>query len=499
MAVQKLSQIKPAMNPPVTTDQLVGVIGGTTDNLISVSQLKTAFGIARGLRYGPTWPANYPNAPTIALQGPGGNSPVNSLAVPNIPYTGQPVSLATSVAASSGNVLTFSGTGPRGITTNVMPGNPVIHSVPTPAISVGTTVIAVTPTTITLSNNLIGTVASGDSINIGQPVVSFLGLLPVFKTQSGSNYFTNGANGNWSSETFAIEFDYFGADMDVVFRAVGTTANFWVFVDGQPTTTAPFSEASLTAGSLYRLRITFNNVSDSVARLRRLRVWMSAADFGGIDTGATDTVSIVAQNYIKMAFYGDSWVEGALGAAPHQTIPVVAAQMLNAFPFNCGQVGTGYTASGGGAPKGAFTDSARLSTLGQTAADVVVVLGSVNDNSSNQSAVQAAAAAVFSSIRSSLPNAQIFAFGVQPNPASLGAPATYRPINAGVAAAAAAANIHFIDLLNNDWITGTGNTSALAGNGNADVMIGSDGINPQPGNGTEYFGRRMAAVIAPSV
>lgn len=39
MAVKKLSQIAPAVSAPAATDQLVGVTGGTTDNLYSVTQI----------------------------------------------------------------------------------------------------------------------------------------------------------------------------------------------------------------------------------------------------------------------------------------------------------------------------------------------------------------------------------------------------------------------------------------------------------------------------
>jgi hypothetical protein len=42
MAALKLSQISAASSPPATSDQVVAVIGGTTDNLVSVGQLQGA-------------------------------------------------------------------------------------------------------------------------------------------------------------------------------------------------------------------------------------------------------------------------------------------------------------------------------------------------------------------------------------------------------------------------------------------------------------------------
>lgn len=44
MTVQKLSQIAPAGSPPALTDQIVGVTGGTTDNLFTLTQIQTTIG-----------------------------------------------------------------------------------------------------------------------------------------------------------------------------------------------------------------------------------------------------------------------------------------------------------------------------------------------------------------------------------------------------------------------------------------------------------------------
>lgn len=461
-------------------------------DIAAVPIFKRAQSFAKeALRYAPTWPAVYAVPPTLALSGPGGSSPINSGSPTKIPYTGQPVGYATNAASASGNVLNFAST------TNVIVGMPVTHGVATSAIPAGTTVLSKTSTTVTLSSSVTGSgVASGDLVAFGISVVSFLGIVPVYKTQFGVSYYTNGCNASWTPEVYAVEFDCFSPDIAIRFRAVSSTANFWVWVDGQPVSSAPSNTTGLSNGSLYWYRITFNNAGDSTARMRRVRVYMNLADFGGIDISPTDTVSPVQQVYPKLAIYGDSWAEGALGAIPgQQTIGAVAAQVLGTVPFICGQGGTGYTTNGGGGGKAAYTDAGRLSALAQTSADIVLMIGSINDNASSPSAVQTATAASISSVQASLPNAKIIVAGVQPTPTAL-ASSTYAALNAAVAAAAVAANVPFVDMLNNDWITGTGYAGNTNGSGNSDIMIGTDANHPVPGNGTDYFGRRIAGVVA---
>ncbi len=274
----------------------------------------------------------------------------------------------------------------------------------------------------------------------------------------------NGCNASWTRPDFAVEFDYYGTAFALGYRPSSTNPTFWVWLDGQPCTAQPSVLSNLSPGSYYRHVVTFNNATDSAARWRKIRVYMSLADFGGLEISPTDVVAASRVVYPKIAVYGDSWTEGALIATAFtQNFPFILAQRLGAVPYRCGQGGTGYIANGGGGAKAAYTDPARLAAVIATGADIVLVVGSVNDVGQSTATMQAAATTVFSTLKAGLPNAQIIAIGVQPNSGSIPTTATsYQQPNAGVKAAAAAAGVAFFDALSANLVYGTGHAGANA-------------------------------------
>ncbi len=443
---------------------------------------------------GPIWPSVFANPPTLSNVGPGGASPINGGAPRTTAYNGQILSKPAATASATGAVLSFASV------TDIVPGMAVTHGVANPNIPAGTTVVSVSGGTVTLSSAVTGSgVAAGDTICFGNSVVSFLGFSPVFITQYGSNYIGNGVNASGTRPPYAIEFDHYGTDLALVYRAVATYPAFWVFVDGQPATSAPVQLSGLSPGSLYRYRIRFNNAADSAARLRRIRIYMSLADFGGIEFEPTAAIIPAPSTSPKIALYGDSWVEGALNPVPFtQVIASAFGQMFGAVTYICGQGGTGFLADGGDGTKAAYTDATRLAALAATGADVVLIMGSQNDVSSSSTSVQSAASAVITAVQAAMPNAKIILCGVQPNAASLASlnsNLNYRNPNDGVAAAAAAAGLPFIDLLKSGWVYGSGYQGNTQGDGNADILIGTDGTHPTPGLGTDVFARLLAEQV----
>jgi len=97
-----------------------------------------------------------------------------------ITFYGTPTALTTSAATSSGNVLTFAA-----VPYHVIAGLSVYDLTAPSVIPAGTTVVSVTPTTVTLSANVTGAgVGNGDTIN-------FVTSQPTYMTVIGS-----GATGN---------------------------------------------------------------------------------------------------------------------------------------------------------------------------------------------------------------------------------------------------------------------------------------------------------------
>lgn len=131
------------------------------------------------------------------------------------------------------------------------------------------------------------------------------------------------------------------------------------------------------------------------------------------------------------------------------------------------------------------------------APDVVVVQGSVNDSDSSGAAIQAAATALYATIRAGLPNALIYVVGLWLW--ATDSTAAYIAGTAAMAAACATAGIKYIDPYTLGWVTGTGHAGpspALAGNGNADVYVYDTVPHPTQA-GHDYLGTRLAFAIKP--
>jgi lysophospholipase L1-like esterase len=352
---------------------------------------------------------------------------------------------------------------------------------------------AVMPTPPTLSTQGPGGSVSGltGSVPYNTSLVTLRGCLAVLINQFSTDYYYNGVNGDWTPPPFWVEFDYYGDDFALVFRdRVGTSgAQFWVWVDGVPATAGITASTANSAGSKFYYRVQFTSNAQ-----RRIQIMMRLADFGGLVFGPTDTVSPVSESRPKVAFYGDSWIEGALSVTDDVLWPPLVGQALQAETFLCGQGSTGFIATGGGGSKGAYTSSTRLTDLVAAAPDVIVLQGSTNDDGS--SGIQAAAESVIASIVAALPNASIILCGPPITSSTVTANRTANN-TAVLAAATASANvIGTISSVDGGWITGTGTSSAPSGSGNGDVFIGSDGAHLTTAGHTFWATRMYSAIYS---
>jgi hypothetical protein len=438
------------------------------------------------------FPSVYPNPPTVTGAQASTGSNTNPV---QLGFNGTALGLFVKNAATAAgsNVLNFTST------TYVSIGQAVTHRIPSTLVNnipPGTVVVSKTSTTVTISNNVIGTgVAINDNIQFGPQIVSFLGTTP---TPSGFLCMVNTCNGNASPEPYAIEFDYYGVQCDAFFQQGSGTLQYWIWVDGQPCTSdmGLITGASGSSAVVYRVTLAFNNSSDNTARWRRIRIYLNNyANFAGLSIGPTDSVTPTKSFLTTMAAYGDSYVEGTVQTTASKNIYSTLSQIMGwAPPFLCGQGGTGYINNASGATgKAAYTDPVRLAALIATQADIVIVEGSLNDSTFTPAQVTTAATAALTAIVNGMPNSKIYVVGVQ---AITGSPSTANfANNAAVKAVALSLGLLFIDPIDEEWITGTGNTGAPTGFGNADIFVYSDAVHPANASATEYWARRIGADI----
>lgn len=168
-----------------------------------------------------------------------------------------------------------------------------------------------------------------------------------------------------------------------------------------------------------------------------------------------------------------------------------AARLLGATDaWEQGRGGTGYITPGSYAT---FVD--------RVAADVVawapsrlVIWGGYNDNGGSQSAIGAAAASMFSAVKTGLPACQVLVIGCWAPTASLGASITNT--DATIRTAASAAGFPFVSPVSGSVHDSTGTLITTQGawitSGNAAGYIGGDAVHPTDA-GHVYLSRRIVA------
>ena len=188
-----------------------------------------------------------------------------------------------------------------------------------------------------------------------------------------------------------------------------------------------------------------------------------------------------------------------------------ATTILNCFPQylgdllgipnvqNNGVPATGYLANNGGAN---LTVRQRIvPDVVPFAPDLLLITTGFNDGTSNTAALQALQNEVVLTLQTirqqpALANIPIIVCPFGGNHTNTVTYPTEAAIQTGVTRAADPL-VYFIPTVNGPngpWMTGTGNTSAPAGNGNCDIYISSDGTHPNDA-GHAYLAGRMADEI----
>jgi len=183
-------------------------------------------------------------------------------------------------------------------------------------------------------------------------------------------------------------------------------------------------------------------------------------------------------------FLGDS----VAGVSPYY--PNVMSTRMGWTPTRDQIGGSGFLAGSAGQ-----TYRERLTDCIAAAPDVAVVQGSPNDVYWTNAALAVEFALFFAELRAGLPDAKIYAIAPWPKGAAgLGESKTVMGQYLQTAVQKFTIAGEYLDWT--AWLTGTGYEGALAGDGNSDAYIGTDGVHPNAA-GAAYLGTRLAFVISP--
>ena len=321
--------------------------------------------------------------------------------------------------------------------------------------------------------------------------VKLWGCVPLYFSALGTDYYQNyaAALAGSGAPPSAVEFEYYGADLAVVFRnASASNSQFWLWTNDpvtglwSPCSAAPLTSSAATANNKFYYRVTFASADQRLCRL-----YYRYADFGGIHTAYSTTISAPAASDRILCVIGDSYVAGALTVSPLQCVGLSLGRLLGCETFLNAVAGSGYVSAGSGV---AFADSTRVTSAIASGATDFLLLGSINDSSQSTASVTAAATSLIAALWAGRPGARIWMSGPQGLPVAFTSTGNNVANNTALAALAAAQSIPYIDTTGANWFNGTGHSGATASDGNRDVLCGTDSIHPTQA-GHDYFAARL--------
>jgi len=303
---------------------------------------------------------------------------------------------------------------------------------------------------------------------------------------SGTGNETCGCQIELDADAPVVDFYYLGSS-NPAYRLV---------VDGEAVTAA-FQTANGSSGVFHMMRVAFAD-----KRPRHIMIESLSMGISSISVGPTDTLSPSGVNRPRIALIGDSYCVNG-----NTEIGNTVGRMLGVSMWIDGSGGTGYNNNQAGT-NGKATFGARLvAVMANADPDALVVYGGVNDGTGTLQADCLALINAARAIRSDLP---IVIVGSQNPPSAAGSAATKSAL---LKAAAATGRAAYVDPVTGHiygasgtllqrgtaWITGTGNTGATAGNGNADIYISADTTHPSTTvgvlNGFTYHGMRLGQAL----
>lgn len=271
----------------------------------------------------------------------------------------------------------------------------------------------------------------------------------------------------------------------------------WALVDDMRISDGTYQHATVGDG------MCTWTLTQSSAVWRKWRLGLPATTFRGIgiDNGAMTPTS----KGFQLAVIGDSYVAGgqqiANAVSAGQTGTITSGAVFGEFAqatgidvWRYGISGSGYVNDAGYAGKGTYGAASRMGAFDSAPQmDAIVVWGTANDKPYSSSSVVSAAQSMWSALHAARPNTPIIVVG----PQCTGWPdATLDGHNNALRQAA---NQHdgvtaYVDLRNNNFMSGTGYDGNLQGDGNADFFISADGAHPTHA-GNRYWGENIARLL----
>lgn len=332
--------------------------------------------------------------------------------------------------------------------------------------------------------------------SIGFPVTMNSGLSPnrvcVAPGVNSTQYNFLQAHGMYTAS-----FMHYGTKLR--FLTYSRAGDFRVMVDGKY---AQLSSTDLGGNVTNRtIDLDFTSAGGAKARKIEIELWHGVYPYG-IQTGPNDSIWVPYRRPApRLYVIGDSYTDGtASTSAGFRDMAHYIGSKLGFDDIIIDALGgTGYykenaaAVAGGDPPWGNFTERVPNNIdVGKALPDVILVLGSINDQGWGQTNVHTQADTLFTYLEDTVPDAKVFCATFGEKAAST---AQIAPATAGVLQAVTEHSSYiqgFIDLL--PLLTGTGHTGAEVGDGNRDIYIASDNAHPTLA-GHQFYAGKIAEYV----
>jgi lysophospholipase L1-like esterase len=291
---------------------------------------------------------------------------------------------------------------------------------------------------------------------------------------------------NW-----AVEFWTDASVFEVLFKYISSATRYRLTVDGRKVTDLAQTTGASSAGSRHVLKFTFAS-----AKPRHIRFDFTTMPFGGIFLGPGATAWKPTAQGGRLGVLGDSISDGSSEntGAGIGTWTYRAGRLLGCTDvWDQSRGGTGYITAGSFA-----TLANRVAgDITPYSFDRLIVWAGYNDNGGDQPTIQAAAEALYATLKSVVaPGGDIYVIGCWSPSGSPAASITNT--DNSIKAAALTAGLPFISLLTGEVRNSAGTLLATQGawitTANAAGYIGTDGVHPND-TGHIYLARRVVEAL----
>jgi lysophospholipase L1-like esterase len=296
----------------------------------------------------------------------------------------------------------------------------------------------------------------------------------------------NSGQSNWS-----VEFMTDASVFEIMFKYISSATRYRLTVDGRKVTDLAQTTGASSAGSRHVLKVDFGSAAP-----RRIRFDFTTMPFGGLYLGPGATAWKPTSRGGRLGILGDSISDGSSEntGSGIGTWFYRAARLLGCTDaWDQARGGTGYITAGSFA-----TLANRVAgDISPYSFDRLIVWAGYNDNAGDQPTIQAAAEALYATLKEEItPGGEIYVIGCWSPSGSPAASITNT--DNSLKAAAAAADLPFISPLSGSVYDAGGNLLATQGawitTANASGYIGSDNVHPND-NGHIYLARRVVEAL----